>query len=158
MRFSFISKSYGNGETAVPRGDRVSIATATPSPSRQVRISAAETTSASSSSRDAGVPSTLDTSYLSPRTSESIFRQPRNESLWARAYVILHDRQPDLLRDYKKHLVTLLKDTNSSTSLPIESIVTRLVADREKAQWRVSLLENNFVIRRQAERLVKFLL
>ncbi|PQE04266.1 ankyrin repeat protein [Rutstroemia sp. NJR-2017a BVV2] len=81
---------------------------------------------------------------------------------WARAYEIFQNRQPQLVADYKKHLASLRNDAAASTDLStprsVESIVKQLLEDREKKQWRVSLLGKDIKTREQAERLVKFLL
>lgn len=82
--------------------------------------------------------------------------------LWTRAYEMLQTREPKLMEDYKKHLASLqhdgATDADLSTSRSVESIVKQLLDNREKEQWRVSLLGKEVKIRQQAERLVKFLL
>lgn len=81
---------------------------------------------------------------------------------WTRAYEIFQDRESELAADYKKHLASLQEDPQSSsdlsTPLAVESIVKRLLEDREKKQWQVSLLEKDMKIREQVERLAKFVL
>ncbi|KAF7179589.1 hypothetical protein CNMCM7691_008637 [Aspergillus felis] len=81
---------------------------------------------------------------------------------WTRAYEILQTQEPELIEDYKKHLGSLQRDGTTdadlSTSRSVESIVKQLIDDREKKQWRVSLLGKEVKIREQAERLAKFLL
>jgi hypothetical protein len=66
------------------------------------------------------------------------------------------------MTDYKKHLASLQDDATLSADLStprsVESIVNKLWEDREKKQWRVSLLGKDIKIREQAERLAKFLL
>lgn len=66
------------------------------------------------------------------------------------------------MEDYKKHLASLQDDTATGADISnrqsIESIVKQLWEDREKKQWRVSLLGKEIKIRAQAERLAKFLL
>ncbi|KAF7176013.1 hypothetical protein CNMCM7691_001188 [Aspergillus felis] len=69
---------------------------------------------------------------------------------WTRAYEILQTREPELIEDYKKHLGSLgslgslqrdgATDADLSTPRSVESIVKQLLDDREKKQWRVSLL------------------
>jgi hypothetical protein len=82
--------------------------------------------------------------------------------LWTRAYKMLQTREPELMEDYKKHLTSLQHDSATDAELltprSVESIVKQLLNDREKKQWRVSLLGKGVKIREQAERLVKFLL
>jgi hypothetical protein len=81
---------------------------------------------------------------------------------WALAFEIFQNRQPELIADYKKHLASLQDDATASAdfSAPqsFEAIVNRLLEDREKKQWRVSLLGKDVKIREQAEKLTKFLL
>lgn len=66
------------------------------------------------------------------------------------------------MADYRKHLGSLQDDAAAgadlSTRRSVESIVNALLEDREKRQWRVSLLGNDVKIREQAEKLTKFLL
>lgn len=81
---------------------------------------------------------------------------------WTRAYEIFQNRQPKLDADYKKHLAPLQDGAAASADLltprSVKSIVERLLEDREKKQWRVSLLGKDVKIREQAERLSKFLI
>jgi ankyrin repeat domain-containing protein 50 len=66
------------------------------------------------------------------------------------------------MADYKKHRASLQENATSSADLStprsVQSIVNKLWEDREKKQWRVSLLGKDIKIREQAERLAKFLL
>ncbi|KAM7219973.1 hypothetical protein V8F06_004659 [Rhypophila decipiens] len=66
------------------------------------------------------------------------------------------------MADYRKHLVSLLPSEAAAgsdlSSLPIELIVETLLEDRNKKQWRVSLLGKDVLVREQVERLVKFFL
>ncbi|RYO81906.1 hypothetical protein DL762_006888 [Monosporascus cannonballus] len=80
------------------------------------------------------------------------------------AYKIFQERDHEhkLVADYEKHLASLQGDGAANADLLnrqwVESIVNKLSEDREKKQWRVSLLGRDVKIREQAERLVKFLL
>lgn len=62
------------------------------------------------------------------------------------------------MEDYHKHLASLLDGTDSLTPTSVESIVRQLMNDRNKKQWRISLLGKDVCIRQQVERLAKFLL
>lgn len=66
------------------------------------------------------------------------------------------------MEDYKTHLTLLQSEAVGRVDLSapqsVEYIVKQVLGDREKKQWRVSLLGNNVKIREQAERLAKFLL
>jgi hypothetical protein len=92
-----------------------------------------------------------------PSNNDIAFQDP-----WIRAYEIAQKREPDLMADYKKHLASLQENAVSSADLStprsVESIVNKLWEDREKKQWRVSLLGKDIKMREQAERLAKFLL
>ena len=81
---------------------------------------------------------------------------------WSRGYEILRTREPDLTGDYEKHLASLQPDAatipSHFNSQSIESIVKKLLDDREKKQWRVSLAGKDIKVRDQCERLVKFVL
>ncbi|KAF3407560.1 hypothetical protein DPV78_000940 [Talaromyces pinophilus] len=98
-----------------------------------------------------------------PTASDTAAPPPSHDiDPWTRAYEIFQNRQPELMADYKKHLASLQDDVVASADLStprsVESIVKQLLEDREKKQWRVSLLGKNIKIREQAERLTKFLL
>lgn len=81
---------------------------------------------------------------------------------WTRAYEMFQEGESELAADYKKHLASLQEDTASSadlsSSMSVESIVRRLLENREKTQWKVPLLGKNIKIREQVERLAKFAL
>ena len=66
------------------------------------------------------------------------------------------------MADYKNHLASLQENVAPSAGLltprSVQSIVNKLSEDREKKQWRVSLLGKDIQIREQTERLAKFLL
>ncbi|KGO48488.1 hypothetical protein PEXP_072180 [Penicillium expansum] len=81
---------------------------------------------------------------------------------WNRAYEIAEKRESELMTDYASHLASLqvnpTSKRNISNSEFVEDVVKRLLDDREKKQWRLSLLENNVIIRKQVEKLAKVLL
>lgn len=112
---------------------------------------------AASSTSNATLSSQSTTPQL-PRTEVAHLSPKDDFDFWGRAYEILLAREPDLTGDFAKHLATLQNDPNPLSPKSVQSIVTRLLDDREKKQWRVSLLGNDVVIREQAERLVKFLI
>jgi len=78
---------------------------------------------------------------------------------WTRAYEIVQKREGELIADYKKHLASLQGDATGSADLStpqsVESIVSKLLKNREEKQWR---LGNDIKIREQAERLAKLFL
>lgn len=88
-----------------------------------------------------------------------------SNDLWAFAYVILQKRDPELVEGYQTHLSLAQRnssvdavDTDLSNPRSVESLMTRLLEDREQKQWKVSLLGKDVKIREQTEKLVKFLL
>lgn len=151
MRSSWISKFLGKKKTTVSKHDGVSTTTTTASPSPPRHD--AHTSPASNTNCP---PSDLSTPLV---TSESTSHQSSERlDLWARAYEILQDRDPELMEDYNKHLATLQDDMDPSKPVSVESIVNKLMDDREKMQWRISIMGKNIVFRQQLERLGKFLL
>ncbi|KAJ6178877.1 hypothetical protein N7519_009338 [Penicillium mononematosum] len=66
--------------------------------------------------------------------------------IWTSAYEVVENREPELMTDYASHLAY------------IQDVVKQLLGEREKKQWRLPLLGNNVIIRKQAERLAKVLL
>ncbi|KAB5513489.1 hypothetical protein GE09DRAFT_980623, partial [Coniochaeta sp. 2T2.1] len=97
-----------------------------------------------------------------PTASNAASSSSHDVDPWGTAYKIFQEREPDLTADYAKHLASVQGDPAASTDLSVprsvESIVTQLLEDREKKQWRVSLLGRDIKIREQAEKLAKFLL
>ncbi|KAL4767455.1 hypothetical protein BDW60DRAFT_220489 [Aspergillus nidulans var. acristatus] len=82
--------------------------------------------------------------------------------LWARAYEIFEQREPELLAAFKKHLNCSSRNANTSGEFSdqkwVESTVNTLLKDREEKQLRVSILGHDIRIRAQVERLAKLLL
>ncbi|KAF7547245.1 hypothetical protein G7Z17_g7857 [Cylindrodendrum hubeiense] len=97
-------------------------------------------------------------------TSSELVSSPSHDiEPWSRAYEIFQKREPELTADYEKHLAPSQQgdaaaSADLSTPESVESIVKRLLEDRENKQWRVSLLGKDIKIREQTERLAKFLL
>ncbi|KAH3399146.1 hypothetical protein KXV40_005491 [Aspergillus fumigatus] len=82
--------------------------------------------------------------------------------LWARAYSLVEEREHKLIDEYKHQLADPGRDTATKADISsrqsVESLVKQLLDNREKKQWRISLLEKDITLRRQVERLTKFLL
>lgn len=107
--------------------------------------------------------SSITTVVAQPASSDTASSLPScSLDPWTRAYEMFQGREPELAADYRKHLASLQENTNSnsdlSTPLAVESIVKRLLADREKKQWQVPFLGKDVKIREQTERLAKFVL
>ena len=111
-------------------------------------------------------------SLIPTTTSSALSAQPAASNVasppipdvdpWSRAYEIFQGREPDLMEDYRKHLASLQDDATAradlSTPRSVKCIMEQLLEDREKKQWRVSLLGKDIKIREKTERLAKFLL
>ncbi|KAI3317871.1 hypothetical protein HD806DRAFT_355125 [Xylariaceae sp. AK1471] len=105
---------------------------------------------------------TSPTLSAQPTASDVVSPPSLDVDPWNQAYEKVQGREPELMEDYKKHLASLQKDAAAhadlSTPRSVECIMEQLLKDREKKQWRVSLLGKDIKIREQAERLAKFLL
>jgi hypothetical protein len=66
------------------------------------------------------------------------------------------------MEEYGRELANAQGDTaidvNISNRQSVEALVNQLLDNREKKQWRISLLGKDIMLRRQVERLTKFLL
>lgn len=84
-----------------------------------------------------------------------------NDDPWSLGYQEIQEREPALMADYEKHLSSL-KSTAGNITLAskesVDSILKRLLDEREEKQWRVALFDKDIKIREQAEKLVKFLI
>ena len=130
---------------------------------KHVRERSKETTSSRPNGKDEN--SSLDQPSVpaQPADSDAVAMLPsRDIDPWMQAYDILRARQPELIADYEKHLASLHGGTAPSADLSnprsVESIVKQLLKDREDKQWQVSLWGKDIKVRKQAEKLVKFLL
>lgn len=95
--------------------------------------------------------------------TEIVQEKAETGDLWARAYQKFEERLPDLATGYKTHLATyfpgagplepLLKDFKS-----VQSVVEKLLQNREQKQWRIALLGHDIGVREQVEKLAKFLI
>lgn len=119
------------------------------------RVTAAPSSSINASSVTAIVAQPASSGTASSLPSHSL-------DPWTRAYEMFQDREPELAADYKRHLASLQADTACSADLSspksVESIVKRLLEDRGKKEWQVSLLGKDIKIREQVERLAKVVL
>jgi len=63
------------------------------------------------------------------------------------------------MTDYGRHLAAHHNAVGLlSTPQSVESVVKQLLDDREMKQWRISLLGRDIKVRKEAEKLAKFLL
>lgn len=85
---------------------------------------------------------------------------PARESadLWKLAYEKFRSEQPDLADNYDKHV---LGDTAVSADLSsresVQTALNKLLEDRERKQWKISVLGYDIKIRAQVGRLIKIL-
>ncbi|KAJ6036165.1 hypothetical protein N7540_000444 [Penicillium herquei] len=101
----------------------------------------------------------LPVASAQPRVSDTVALALNDKfEPWNHAYAMLVEREPELMEDYKKHLASLHELSTDGDSWSVESIVKQLLENRQKKQWRVSLLGKEVKIREQSERLAKFLL
>ena len=156
------AKGSGRGSSsAAPPSKTVNISsvpTITTQPVPQIKPPISQTLSPVSAS-PATTPSSIDQTAASNKVSPAI---RADTDPWIRAYKIVEEREPELMTDYKRHIASLQAGTTTSgdplTPQTIESVVSKLLEDREKKQWQVSLLGKDIKIREQVERLATFLL
>lgn len=85
------------------------------------------------------------------------------ETLWRRAYSILAEKQPDLVKDYAKHLHGDRDDANEANLSVladpelIKTCIADLLAAREKCQWSIKLGGKSVKVKDQVETLAKLL-
>ncbi|KAF6812382.1 NACHT and ankyrin domain protein [Colletotrichum plurivorum] len=110
-------------------------------------------------------PALVSTAPDSPsQTATSSFEEPIEDptALWARAFRRFREREPDLASDYTTHLTDLSPDATVEpnglgSADSVARIVERLLASREEKQWKFSLQGRSINVRRQIEKLAKFL-
>lgn len=112
-----------------------------------------------------GAPPTTEadqTVVLNPNTNASA--GPADvANRWARAYHQFAEKEPDLATDYQRHIAAQYPDVAVNESIllnpeSVKSVIQHLLDDRDKKQWRLSLLGRDVKVREQAEKLAKFLL
>jgi hypothetical protein len=75
-----------------------------------------------------------------------------------RGYLMLKEREPELVELYENHLATRDFLTGSLTPESAKSMVEKLSQEREMKQWQINLFRKEIKVREQAEKLIKFLL
>lgn len=107
-------------------------------------------------------PLALETSSVSQLTPSSDLLAGDENDLWALAYVLVREREEELMKDYEKHLAALQDHPADAQNVfaahNIESLVNKLLDTREKNKIQVSILGRNIKVREQIERLAKFLI
>ena len=84
------------------------------------------------------------------------------EQLWSKAYLVFAEKNPDLAKDYRRHIAG--DDDNATDLSPPPSIealekkTTELIDARAARQWNISISGKNSInVRSQVEKLAKFL-
>ncbi len=82
-----------------------------------------------------------------------------SEDLWARAYRTLSEREPELVKDYEKHVEAVDGGRSGVLANPqsVRALVKSLQDRREKAQWKFSVRSKDRKVSDQLEKLVKLL-
>ena len=78
--------------------------------------------------------------------------------LWAEAYRVAQGREPELMVEYARHLPGRDGAQGALTAQSVEAIVKKLLENRAQKQWSVSLFGKDVKVRKQVEKLAKFLL
>ncbi|KAN0084852.1 hypothetical protein V8E54_001319 [Elaphomyces granulatus] len=117
--------------------------------------SASQTGSPGSSRSIDGPP---ESAYDRQNLPEVPLDQNQGRDLWMRGYLMLKEREPELVELYENHLATRDFLTGSLTPESAKSMVEKLSQEREMKQWQINLFRKEIKVREQAEKLIKFLL
>lgn len=154
--------------TPVPaqRSEESSEPSETPSAKPKTSVSKTCVQDESSVSEPVSVPASTQASSDVPQKSICSEDGPRslnNEpDLWLRAYTVLQEQQPQLMKAYNTHLASLQHDQEHGSGVPnersVKLVVNQLLDDREKKKYRVPLLKKDVKIRDQVEKVARFAL
>jgi hypothetical protein len=131
--------------------------TAKPAPSFPASIESTPEKLASASSVDTKPPS----SSVSHSDVGSTDIPPKDLDLWTLAYEKLEQRDQELMHMYKQCLGLSLQDTSIadlSSSKSVSLVVDKLLDNREKKRWHLSVLGKDIEVRKQVEKLQKFIM
>lgn len=84
------------------------------------------------------------------------------EQLWSQAYLVFAEKNPDLAKDYRRHIAGDEDDAQNLSPPPsidvLEKKTAELIDAREAKQWNISLSGKNTInVRSQVEKMAKFL-
>jgi hypothetical protein len=130
--------------------------TAKPAPSSPASIESTPEKLASASSVDTKPPSSVSHSDVG-----STDIPPKDLELWTLAYEKLEQRDQELMHMYKQCLGLSLQDTSIadlSSSKSVSLVVDKLLDNREKKRWHLSVLGKDIEVRKQVEKLQKFIM
>jgi len=78
--------------------------------------------------------------------------------LWKLAYYKFRNEEPDLLGGYDKHVLgDAAVNVDLSSRESVQTALKKLLEDREKKQWKFSVLGHDIKIRAQVGRLTKII-
>jgi hypothetical protein len=132
-----------------------------PAPSLLTSTTPAKLTSKPAGSSDPQPPKDLSTAALSIRVADrTTITTSTSESpdLWKSAFDKFREEEPDLLSDYDRHVFgATAVNAGLASREAIETVLNKLLKDREKKQWTISVLSHDIKIRAQVERVVGIL-
>lgn len=106
-------------------------------------------------------PKNLSTVALSNPLEHQLTIAPptsKNLDLWKSAFDKFREEEPDLLDDYDQHVFGAgTVNAGLINQETIEAALSKLLKDREKKQWKISVLSRDINIRTQVERMVGIL-
>lgn len=86
-----------------------------------------------------------------------------SEDLWSRAYIALAERDPELVKDYERHIGARRSDDEAAGQATLadprslKEVVETLQDERKSKQWKFSVRSRDKLFRDLLERLVKLL-
>jgi hypothetical protein len=150
-----VDRGQGSSSPASATTDQLS------TPSLLTSTTPAKLTSEPAGSSDPQSPKDLSTVALSIRVADrSIITLSTSESLdlWKSAFDKFREEEPDLLGDYDHHVFgATAVNAGLASREAIETALSKLLEDREKKQWKISVLSHDIKIRAQVERVVGIL-
>ncbi|KAJ2979425.1 hypothetical protein NQ176_g3262 [Zarea fungicola] len=111
--------------------------------------------------RERNTPDALDAhDHISEADTDSV-----SEDLWSRAYVALAEREPELVKDYERHIGAWQNEDETpaarqaalSNPKSVKETVESLQDARKNKQWKFSVRSQDKKVRDQLEKLVKLL-
>lgn len=100
---------------------------------------------------------TSENSNLTPDTPADTVA----ENLWSCAYDALSKREPELVKDYERHIGTLRDEAAPAATFrspqSVKDAIEALQDERKSQQWKFSVRSKDHKVRDQLEKLVKLL-
>jgi hypothetical protein len=150
-----VDRSQGSSSPASATSDQLS------TPSGLTSTTPAKRTSEPAGSSDPQSPKDLSTVALSIRRGDRLTITPSTSEsldLWKSAFEKFREEEPDLLGDYDQHVLgATAVNAGLASREAIEAALSKLLEDREKKQWKISVLSHDIKIRAQVERVIGIL-